>query len=419
MRNNNLIHKPKMKVLDTFAGAGGFSIGFELSGKYEIIGGIEFDKWAAETFQYNHPYAKVLVGDIQQFSREILENTFAEKPDIILGGPPCQGFSICNKNAGDPKDPKNSLFNDFIRLGKIFDPELMIMENVPNLIKAKTRDGKLVIQIIKEELEHLGYNTYNNILHATNYGVPQIRRRLIVIASKQELSNPFPFPTHSTKGVTQTLFNDNLKKCPTLWDAISDLPDIEAREGAEEMEYEKEAQNSYQKMMRKGSSKVYNNKAMNHSKRIVERFASMSCGDSISDVPDYLKPLKRNGNGEISLKVYDQNNRRMHPNKPCHTIAASFYANFVHPFKNRNFTPREGARIQSFPDWFVFKGKPTVVSHKLLEREGRSEEKYLCQYNQIGNAVPPLMAKAIADNLITQLKPQTETEKECTYTETI
>lgn len=407
----------KLRVLDSFAGAGGFSLGFEMTGKFEIVGGIEYDSWAAETFQFNHKNAKVLVGDIQQYSDEFLLEAFPEKPDVILGGPPCQGFSICNKNAGDPKDPRNSLFNEFIRLGRIFDPEIMIMENVPNIIKARTGDKKLVIEIIKDELKKLGYYTYHTILSAANFGVPQIRKRLVVVASKSELKNPFPSPTHSLNGESQTLFNGSLKKCPTLWDAISDMPSIEAREGAEEMEYENPPQNSYQKMLRGDSEKVYNNKAMNHSKRMVERFSSMSCGDSVSDVPEHLKPLKRNGNGEISGKVYDQNNRRMHPDKPCHTIAASFYANFVHPYKNRNFTPREGARVQSFPDWFVFKGKPTVVSHKLLEREGRTEEKHLCQYNQIGNAVPPLMAKAIAENIDTQLTFQFA--KECMYTETI
>ena len=107
----------------------------------------------------------------------------------------------------------------------------------------------------------------------------------------------------------------------------------------------------------------------------------------------------------------------MHPDRPCHTIAASFYANFVHPFKNRNFTPREGARIQTFPDWYVFQGKPTVVSHKLLQREGREEEKHLCQYNQIGNAVPPLLAKAIAENILSQLT--IKQDEKCLFMETI
>jgi DNA (cytosine-5)-methyltransferase 1 len=405
-----------MKVLDTFAGAGGFSLGFELTGNYEIIGAIEHDLWVADTFKYNHPNSTVLVGDIQQFNRDFLFNTF-EKPDIILGGPPCQGFSIANKNGGDPSDPRNSLFKEFIRLGEVFEPEIMIMENVPNLVKALTHDKKPVIDIIIRELKNLGYYVYHNILSATDYGVPQIRKRLVIIASKKVLNNPFPEPTHTTGSISYSLFGNGLNSTPTLWDAISDLPQIEARRGAEVMDYLNPPKTALQKMLRGKNDKIYNHIAMKHSKRLIERFASMSCGNSISDVPEHLKPFKRNGNGEFSEKLYDQNNRRMYADRPCHTIAASFYANFVHPFLNRNFTPREGARIQTFPDWYVFKGKPTVVSHKLLQREGRNEEKHLCQYNQIGNAVPPFLAKAIAENLITQLS--SKSKKECLYTETI
>ena len=194
-----------------------------------------------------------------------------------------------------------------------------------------------------------------------------------------------------------------MKKTPVLWDAISDLPEIEAREGAEEMQYTTKPLNELQKRLRNGSKLLNNHLAMKHSKRMVERFAAMACGQSASNVPDHLKPIKRNSNGIISDKVYDQNNRRMFPDRQCHTIPASFYANFVHPYKNRNFTAREGARLQTFPDTYIFKGKPTVVSHKLLAREGRFDEKYLCQYNQIGNAVPPMLAEAIAMNLLKQL----------------
>ncbi|MGB4468167.1 MAG: DNA cytosine methyltransferase [Azovibrio sp.] len=388
----------KFKILDTFAGAGGFSLGFQLAGA-ELIGAIERDSWASETFKFNHPEATVLHRDITDLTdEEILKNFGSKKPNVILGGPPCQGFSICNKNSGDPKDPRNSLFEEFIRVGRVLKPEIMIMENVPNLIKAKTESKELVVDIIVNELKNLGYFASYKILEATDYGVPQIRKRLVVIATKKEIKDPFPPKTHAVEG-SSDLFSSGFLKCPTLWEAISDLPELEAREGAEVQAYTKEAQNSYQATLRNGAKELFNHKAMNHSQRLVERFTAMEWGHSTSDVPDHLKPLKRNST-EISDKVYDQNNRRMYPHKPCHTVPASFYANFVHPFKNRNFTAREGARIQSFPDWYVFKGKPTVVSHKLLNREGRTEDTHLCQYNQIGNAVPPMMAKAIAEHLM-------------------
>ena len=390
-----------MNVLDLFAGAGGFSLGFSMAG-FDVIGAIERDKWAADTFCYNHPKTKMLVGDIRSFSEDEIYESFSPlKPQVIIGGPPCQGFSICTKNAGDPKDPRNSLFMEFLRVVRLFKPSFIVMENVPNLMKAYTLSKKRVIDIIVKELELLGYVTHVSILEAYKFGVPQLRKRLFIVGSKHPLDNPFPSQTHFFyEGKEQLSLEENLIRCPTLWEAISDLPEIAAREGSEETDYSKPAVNQYQELMRLGSNKVYNHKAMNHSKRMVERFHSMKWGDSIKNVPDNLKPYKRNGNGQLSAKIYDQNNRRIHPNKLCHTIPASFYANFVHPFSDRNFTAREGARIQSFPDWYVFKGKPTVVSHKLLSRENRLDEKYLCQYNQIGNAVPPLLAKAIAQNLL-------------------
>lgn len=351
-----------IKVLDTFAGAGGFSLGFKMAG-YKIVAAIEEDNWACDTFQFNHPDTKVLKQDISQLSNIDIKREFYHlKPDVILGGPPCQGFSICNKNNGDPKDPRNSLFMDFIRIGDLLSPSIMILENVPNLVKAKTKSNHKVIDILVKELQKIGFYTYINILEASSYGIPQSRKRLFVIASKKQLKNPFPQVPHKSMTDHNNIFVQHLDFCPTLWDAISDLPDIESREGSEEMQYTIEPSNSYQKIMRKNSYKVFNHVAMKHTKRVVDRFATMSWGDSTADVPEDLRPYERNGKGRISTKIYDQNNRRMHPYKPCHTITASFYANFVHPFKNRNFTAREGARIQSFPDWYVFKGKPTVVS---------------------------------------------------------
>ncbi|MCM1123452.1 MAG: DNA cytosine methyltransferase [Eubacterium sp.] len=401
----------KPVVLDVFSGAGGFSLGFEMAG-CEVIAAIEHDKWAADTFSYNHPSAKMMLGDIESFEEEYLKSNVEKNPDIIIGGPPCQGFSICIKDAGDPKDPRNSLFVEFIRMARIFEPKVMVMENVPNIAKAKTKSGERVVDIIKSEFEKLGYHVYCEILTASDYGVPQMRQRFVLIASKMELVYPFPAKTHYVPEVRIfdqqiSMFDydkKDLKKCPTLWEAISDLPDIEAREGAEEMEYTKAAENVYQEWCRGNEKVLHNHLAMKHTQRLVERFSKMSWGQSVSDITDEkLKQRKRNGNGEVSDKPYDQNNRRMHPDKICHTITATFYGNFVHPYKNRNFTAREGARIQSFPDSYVFLGKPTVVSKKLLIKEGRQGEAYLCQYSQIGNAVPPLMARAIALNIMKQI----------------
>ncbi len=392
----------RVTVFDVFSGAGGFSCGFEMAG-CDIIGAVEHDKWAADTFMFNHPNAQMLLGDIESFSDEILRQKI-KTPDIIIGGPPCQGFSICVKNAGDPKDPRNSLFVEFIRMAKIFSPKILVMENVPNIIRAKTKSGIDVVKIIREEFETMGYYVYCDVLSASDYGVPQMRQRFVLIASKSELEKPFPSKTHFVADTEQESI-EGLAKCPTLWDAISDLPEIEARQGAEVMDYSKPPVNAYQVYCRNGSKKLYNHLAMKHTQRLINRFSQMTWGQSVSDITDErLKQRKRNGNGAVSDSPYDQNNRRMHPYKICHTITATFYGNFVHPYKNRNFTAREGARIQSFPDSYVFLGKPTVVSKKLLMKEGRTGEAFLCQYSQIGNAVPPLMAKAIAENILQQVK---------------
>lgn len=389
----------KPLVLDLFAGAGGFSLGFRLAG-CEIIGAIEIDKWAAETFAYNHPNSPVIQADMATITEDdIKELCKNKKPTIVLGGPPCQGYSVCRKNAGDPKDPRNNLFKELVRVASIFEPELLIMENVPNAINARTNSKEKVIDILNKELTEMGYYVYVKILQSTDYGIPQIRKRLFVIASKTNLANPFPSPTHLAIDYNKPSLFNYLKPCPTLWEAISDLPPLEAGEGASESDYTTGPLNEYQQLLRNRNKTLFNHKAMNHSKRMVERFAAMNLGDSCKDAPEHLWPRQRNSTA-IAKRVYDQNNRRMYPDKPCHTLPASFYANFVHPYQHRNFTAREGARIQSFPDSFRFLGKPTVVSHKLLAREGRKEEKYLCQYNQIGNAVPPLLAKAIAVNLL-------------------
>jgi DNA (cytosine-5)-methyltransferase 1 len=138
---------------------------------------------------------------------------------------------------------------------------------------------------------------------------------------------------------------------------------------------------------------------MKHTKRMVERFRHINCGQSVLNAPKEHQARKRNGNGQLSKVSYNSNNRRLHPDRPSYTIPASFYSSFIHPFQHRNLTAREAARIQSFPDRYRFMGKRTIISRKLLERHGRTEYNHLSQYNQIGNAVPPLLAKAIAEHI--------------------
>lgn len=403
--SERLISRAEMsgpQVVDLFAGAGGFSLGFRAAG-YKVTKSLEIDAWACDTLSANHADGDVFRADIREVDDETL-GSFLGKPDVLIGGPPCQGFSHSN-NSADPSDPRNTLFKDFIRAVAVSQPRALLLENVPGLLRRKTRTGESVIRVIASEYEKVGYKAHVGILRAVDFGVPQLRPRVFVMGLRHESDTPFPAQTHAVGAVTSDpqLFSieesNTQRRHLTLWEAISDLPEVEAREGAMEIEYDRPANNAYEELLRADSDRIYNHKAMNHSARIVERFAALDWGQSGADAPDHLRPRRRNGNGEVSAKDYDQNNRRLYPHRPCHTIPASFYANFVHPYANRNFTPREGARIQSFPDWYRFLGKATVVSQKLLTREGRTSEKHLSQYNQIGNAVPPLLAYHLANHL--------------------
>lgn len=398
----------KFKTVDLFAGAGGFGLGFKMAG-FDVVCSLEIDQWACDTLRTNHPNMLVIQDDIRNFqTSDSIYRICSHTPDIIIGGPPCQGFSIAGPAQKDPKDPRNSLFVDFARWVQFLRPKIFVMENVKGLLSRRNANGEPVIQIIKKTFEELDYNVEVWILNAAEYGVPQTRERIFVIGNClgiREFTPPTPTHTLSVSSEQNNqqmrLFEQYLEAIPaiSIWDAISDLPELEAGQGQEEQGYDTPPFTDYQIWARGQQEVLFNHVAMSHSNRLVERFKHVSWGESSADVPKEHMPRTRNGNGEISKTAYDQNNRRLYPYKPSHTIAASFYANFIHPFQHRNITAREGARVQSFPDSYRFMGKKTVVSHKLLEREGRIKEKYLCQYNQIGNAVPPLLGRAIATHL--------------------
>ncbi len=388
-----------MRIIDLFAGAGGFSLGAELAGGH-IEHAIEVDGWATESLRFNHPGTRVTQADIRQLDDDWIRKEITPHPDLIIGGPPCQGFSRAGPVDKDPKDPRNSLFREFVRFTAALEPSAIILENVPGILKAKMANGDSVINVIQEELRAIGYQTQVIELQAERYGVPQIRRRVFVVGFSK--SDAFLVP--ETHGNEQTIFTNQLKPVLTLRDAISDLPNVDVGDRDEPILYSGHPINEYQGEMRLGASEMlYNHVPMRHSARLIERFRHIPPGGSQSGVPSEHAPIRRVRTAEQGSGSYDQNNRRMHFDKPCHTLAASFYANFLHPVLNRNFTVREGARIQSFPDHYRFFGKPTVVSQKLLAREGRSGEQHLCQYNQVGNAVPPKLAQAVIGAALTRL----------------
>ena len=382
-----------LTAIDLFAGAGGFSLGATWAG-YEVTHSLEIDDWACETLRANHQDTAVLNRNIVELSDSAVKRDFPRYPDLMVGGPPCQGFSHAAVGRQDPKDPRNSLFREFVRVAKLREPRRVIIENVPGLLRAKTAAGDRVGDLIVQELESLGYNVTIYILNAHEFGVPQIRRRVFFAG---DLEAPLPAEIYPTHGEND-LFGE-LHPFVTVRDAISDLPLVDVGSKLDPIAYDREAVNEFQRRMRSAGGVVSNHVPMQHTPRMVERFKAIRPGQSQSDVPEEHAPRIRVRKESEGPSRYDQNNRRMHWDRPCHTVPATFYANFVHPELHRNFTPREGARIQSFPDDYVFKGKATVVSQKLLAREGRDGERHLSQYVQIGNAVPPLLAQHLLTTL--------------------
>lgn len=367
-----------VNVIDLFAGCGGLSTGFEMAG-FHIPLAIEKDEWASSTYSYNHPKTKVLTEDITNLIN--LDQLFLKdvKIDGIIGGPPCQGFSLSGNR--DKNDPRNSLFMEFIRFLAYFKPKFFVMENVPGLLSMVTKSGENVKDVILSECEKIDYNVKVFKLNAAEFGVPQTRVRIFFIG----LHNDIPYNVNKITPIGFTFGEEQI----SVEDAIMDLPQISAGEGSECSAYTTQPTNAYQIWARENQTALHNHVAMKHTARLIERFSHIGFGQSVADVEREFQQRQRGDATKISGKIYSQNNMRPYPDKPSPTIPASFQSNFIHPYLNRNYTAREGARLQSFPDRYIFMGKRTTMSW----------EKNLSQYQQIGNAVPPLLAKAIAQKI--------------------
>ena len=348
----------EFKILDLFCGAGGLSWGMHKNPYFKTMVALDFDENAANTFKKNMPYAEVVVGDITD--SKIKENivTLAKKTGVnmIVGGPPCQGYSMKGKKLG-LQDPRNFLFREYLDLVQRLQPDVFVIENVKGLLLSA--NGWFKDEIVST-IENLGYTVRFGILNAANYGVPQSRERAIFICSK-----------HGAIELPEATVNSKV----TVRDAIGDLAYLESNEGDFQQEYITEPKSDYQIVMRAGSEKLYNHKASNHKQIAIEKLKMIPPEQGKEFLPEELHGKQKFKTTWGRLK-WDE----VSPTIDTRFDASSNGTN-NHPFLHRAITPREAARIQSFDDKFIFYGSKVHVR------------------KQIGNAVPPLLAKAIADKI--------------------
>lgn len=384
-----------MTSLDLFAGAGGMTLGFKNAG-IRSIGAIEIDRFAAETFRHNFPDIPLYNRDIHSFSNEEILDLFGGV-DIVSGGPPCQGFSVAGPSQYGIIDQRNTLIMEFFRFISVLKPKVCVLENVKGILNGKMNASQKALTAYLNALDKIGYISKVFVLQAADFGVPQYRERVVVISAFDE--------THLPENIAGEFSGeDNWVKDK---DVFGDLPIIHAGEGTNDrVDYISPPLSEYQRYIRQGSVGVTNHVAMKHTKRLIERFDCIPQGGSLLDAPSEHGQRQRNGNELDVNKKYKTNNQRLHPERVSNIITASFQSTFVHPYLNRNLTAREGARLQSFPVCFFFCGPRTLMSKSLLIKENRENEIGLSQYNQIGNAVPPRMAEAIAKAILAQVEVQ-------------
>lgn len=387
--------------VDLFAGAGGLSCGLAQAGFRPIFAN-ELEPVFAGTYKHNHPEVDVLAGDIHQVSpREIRDRIEVEKGevDLVAGGPPCQGFSI-NAPIRALEDQRNHLFRNFLGVVEELAPKAVLIENVPGIMSF---DGGSVVESIYESLEGLGYSVGHKILFAAHYGVPQMRWRTFFLAiAGPGVEIQFPSPTHFAKGVANfaggkehtfrlmDLEAASLSPHVNVWDALSDLPKKCSPRGQEKVRHKGKANGEYQISLRNGTDLVTNHHSSKLSPINLERLQHIEPGGSWRDIPFELLPK-----GLQRARRSDHTKRygRLDKKGLCSTILTKcdpHWGSFFHPVADRVISVREAARIQSFPDHFEFLGSMTE------------------QYRQVGNAVPPLMARAVGESLLNVLE-----ESEC------
>ncbi|MBI2417280.1 MAG: DNA cytosine methyltransferase [Ignavibacteriales bacterium] len=338
----------KPTVLDLFSGCGGLSLGFEKA-NYQILIGIDNWKDAILTFDHNHKEAKGIIADLNEITpKDIAKRTKITNIDIIVGGPPCQGFSIAGKRIVD--DERNKLYKSFVSFVEYYKPKAFLMENVPNLI---SMGEGIIKQNIITDFSNLGYYISYKVILASEYGVPQNRRRAFFVGLLNGRNFVFP-KSLKTKPISSAA-------------AISDLPEVSLVDGED---YCHKPKTQFQREMRINSFGVFNHKITNHTQKTISIISQVPDGGNYKNLPPSLRNTRK-----VNIAW-----TRLNSKKPSFTIDTGHRHHFHYQY-NRIPTVRESARLQSFPDYFVFLGSKTS------------------QYKQVGNAVPPQLGYVLAKAL--------------------
>jgi len=351
--------KFKPVFIDLFAGAGGMSVGFEEAG-FELAAATDWDRWSCETLRKNHTKnVFIYEGDITKIKlSEFRDKLFVKDIDLIIGGPPCQGFSQLGKRLEN--DPRNKLWQQYMNFIEFFNPKLFVMENVPQILTSEEYVS------IKKIAEKLGYDVREKILHAVDYGVPQKRKRAFIIGSRIGIPE-FPQPTHIAPD-KKDLLTYGLKSWCVVKDAIGDLP-------------------------RKPDNRNWHI-GRNPTPMSLARYKAVPAGGNRFDLPRKLMPECWKNKPTGSTDVFG----RLEWDKPALTIRTEFFkpekGRYLHPKEHRPITIREAARLQTFPDDYILMGSAVQVA------------------KQVGNAVPPRLAKAIGSKLLHLLQAGRNSRKQ-------
>ncbi len=345
-----------MTAVDIFSGVGGMSIGAIMAG-VDVKLAIDSDEMVAKTYAFNHPATTVIQADIKSITE--LKTINPSSIDILFGGPPCQGFSRSNLRTRNTENANNWLFKEFLRLATFWRPKWIVIENVKGLLE--TSKGLFLREIV-DSLKAISYKVEFKVLNAVNFGVPQNRERLFIVAYPKNIKFQFPSVNHKTISVRDALF---------------DLPELSNGNKIDIMEYGELPISEYAEVLRNGMIQSCNHGVSWNNKKVIDRYIHIPQGGNWKNIP-----LELMANYTDVSRCHTGIYHRINPDKPSVVIGNYRKNMLVHPVQHRGLSVREAARLQSFPDSFVFKG-PLVN-----------------QQQQVGNAVPPLLAKVIFESIL-------------------